>query len=59
MIGELGQLQRTLPPAVMTAENGPYLVTNVTVLRTPLGEELGVPPQPTRPCSSGSAGCPR
>ena len=29
----------------MTAENGPYLVTNVTVLRTPLGEELGVPPQ--------------
>ena len=45
MIGELGQLQRALPPAVMTAENGPYLVTNVTVLRTPLGEELGVPPQ--------------
>jgi CDGSH-type Zn-finger protein/truncated hemoglobin YjbI len=44
-IAELGQLQRALPPAVMTAENGPYLVTNVTVLRTPLGEEPGVPPQ--------------
>ena len=29
----------------MTAKNGPYLVTNVTVLRTPLGEELPVPPQ--------------
>ncbi len=29
----------------MTAENGPYLVTNVTVLRTPLGEERPVPPQ--------------
>ena len=29
----------------MTAKNGPYLVTNVTVLRTPLGEEVPVPPQ--------------
>ena len=45
MIAELGQLQRELPPAVMTAKNGPYLVTNVTVLRTPLGEERPVPPQ--------------
>ena len=44
-IAELGQLQRELPPAIMTAKNGPYLVTNVTVLRTPLGEELPVPPQ--------------
>ncbi len=45
LIAELGQLQRELPPAIMTAKNGPYLVTNVTVLRTPLGEELPVPPQ--------------
>jgi CDGSH-type Zn-finger protein/truncated hemoglobin YjbI len=45
LIAELGQLQRELPPAVMTAKNGPYLVTNVTVLRTPLGAELPVPPQ--------------
>ena len=29
----------------MTAKDGPYLVTNVTVLRTPLGEEVPVPPQ--------------
>ena len=29
----------------MTAKNGPYLVTNVTVLRTPLGGEVPVPPQ--------------
>ncbi len=45
IIAELGQLQRELPPAVMTAKDGPYLVTNVTVLRTPLGEERPVPPQ--------------
>jgi len=44
-MAELGRLQRELPPAVMTAKNGPYLVTNVTVLRTPLGEERPVPPQ--------------
>ena len=45
LIAELGQLQRELPPAIMTARNGPYLVTSVTVLRTPLGEERPVPPQ--------------
>jgi CDGSH-type Zn-finger protein/truncated hemoglobin YjbI len=44
-IADLGRLQRELPPAIMTAKNGPYLVTNVTVLRTPLGTELPVPPQ--------------
>ena len=44
-IAELGQLQRELPPAIMTAKDGPYLVTNVTVLRTPLGGEVPVPPQ--------------
>jgi CDGSH-type Zn-finger protein/truncated hemoglobin YjbI len=43
-IAELGQLQRELPPAIMTAPNGPYLVTNVTTLRTPLGEQRPVPP---------------
>jgi CDGSH-type Zn-finger protein/truncated hemoglobin YjbI len=45
LIAELGRLQRELPPAIMTAKNGPYLVTNVTVLRTPLGAEVPVPPQ--------------
>jgi CDGSH-type Zn-finger protein/truncated hemoglobin YjbI len=44
-IADLGQLQRELLPAIMTAKNGPYLVTNVTVLRTPLGGEVPVPPQ--------------
>jgi CDGSH-type Zn-finger protein/truncated hemoglobin YjbI len=44
MIGQLGRLQRDLPPAIMTAKNGPYLVTNVTTLRTPAGEEIPVPP---------------
>ncbi len=29
----------------MTAKDGPYLVTNVTAVRTPLGEQLPVPPQ--------------
>ena len=29
----------------MTAKNGPYLVTNVPAVRTPLGETLTLPPQ--------------
>ena len=29
----------------MTAKNGPYLVTNVPAVRTPLGENLTLPPQ--------------
>ena len=44
-LADLGQLQRELPPAIVTAKDGPYLVTNVTVLRTPLGGEALVPPQ--------------
>jgi CDGSH-type Zn-finger protein len=40
----LDALQRGLRPVVMTAKNGPYLVTNVPV-RTPLGERVTVPPQ--------------
>ena len=35
VIAELGRLQRELPPAIMTAKNGPYLVTNVTVAAHP------------------------
>ena len=45
LIAELGQLQRALPPAIVTAKNGPYLVTNVPAVRTPLGETLTLPPQ--------------
>ena len=44
-IAELGQLQRALPPAIVTANNGPCLVTNVPAVRTPLGETLTLPPQ--------------
>jgi CDGSH-type Zn-finger protein/truncated hemoglobin YjbI len=44
-IADLGQLQRGLPPAVMTAKNGPYLVTNVAVVRDHLGRPLQVAPQ--------------
>src|SRR5271165_2439745 len=45
LIAEFGQIQRALPPAIMTAKNGPYLVTNVPAVRTPLGESLTLPPQ--------------
>jgi CDGSH-type Zn-finger protein/truncated hemoglobin YjbI len=44
-IAALADLQRRLRPVVMTAKNGPYLVTNVPAVRTPLGERLSVPPQ--------------
>jgi CDGSH-type Zn-finger protein/truncated hemoglobin YjbI len=44
-IADLGLLQRELSPAIVTAKDGPYLVTNITVLRTPLGGEIPVPPQ--------------
>src|SRR5271166_749578 len=45
LIAEFGQVQRALPPAIVTAKNGPYLVTNVPAVRTPLGENLTLPPQ--------------
>ena len=44
-IARLQQLQRGLPPSIMPADNGPYLVTNVATVRTPLGETLALPPQ--------------
>jgi CDGSH-type Zn-finger protein/truncated hemoglobin YjbI len=44
-IAELGQLQRELPPAIMTAKNGPYLVTNVAAVRDHLGQPIPVTPQ--------------
>jgi CDGSH-type Zn-finger protein len=43
-LADLGQLQRELPPAIVTARNGPYLVTNVTTVRTPLGGDRPVAP---------------
>jgi CDGSH-type Zn-finger protein/truncated hemoglobin YjbI len=44
-IAALAGLQRGLRPVVMTAKNGPYLVTNVPAVRTPFGETMSVPPQ--------------
>ena len=44
-IAALADLQGTLAPGIMTARNGPYLVTNVAAVRTPLGERLTLPPQ--------------
>ncbi|HTX26665.1 MAG TPA: ferritin-like domain-containing protein [Streptosporangiaceae bacterium] len=43
-IAVLADLQKSLRPAIVVAENGPYLVTNVPV-RDHLGERLTVPPQ--------------
>ena len=44
-ISELEQRQRGLPTAIVTAANGPYLVTNVAAVRDHLGTQLPVPPQ--------------
>ncbi len=44
-IADLGRVQRELPPAVMTAKNGPYLVTNVAAVRDHLGRPVQVAPQ--------------
>jgi CDGSH-type Zn-finger protein/truncated hemoglobin YjbI len=44
-IAALADLQGHLPAGIMTAQNGPYLVTNVAAVRTPLGETLTLPPQ--------------
>ena len=41
----LAKVQADLPPGIVTAKNGPYLVTNVAAVRTPLGERLTLPPQ--------------
>jgi CDGSH-type Zn-finger protein/truncated hemoglobin YjbI len=44
-IAALADLQGHLPAGIVTAKNGPYLVTNVAAVRTPLGETLPLPPQ--------------
>ena len=41
----LADQMRHLPPGIMTAKDGPYLVTNAAAVRTPLGEPLTLPPQ--------------
>ena len=44
-IAALADLGSALPPAITTAKNGPYLVTNVPAVYTPLGERLALPSQ--------------
>ncbi len=44
-IAALADLQAGLPPGIVTASNGPYLVTNAAVIRDHLGERLRLPPQ--------------
>jgi CDGSH-type Zn-finger protein/truncated hemoglobin YjbI len=44
-LAALAKVQANLPPGIVTAKNGPYLVTNAAAVRTPLGEQLSLPPQ--------------
>ncbi len=44
-ISELAEIQAALPAGITVAQDGPYLATNVPVVRTHLGEQLEVPPQ--------------
>jgi CDGSH-type Zn-finger protein/truncated hemoglobin YjbI len=52
---ELAELQRGLPPRIVVAEDGPYLITNAAAVRTHLGEPLRVPPQLAL-CRCGESG---
>jgi CDGSH-type Zn-finger protein/truncated hemoglobin YjbI len=44
-IAALADQMGHLAPGIVTAKNGPYLVTNVAAVRTPLGAKLTLPPQ--------------
>ena len=44
-LAALADQMGTLPPGIITAKNGPHLVTNVAAVRTPLGERLTLAPQ--------------
>jgi CDGSH-type Zn-finger protein len=44
-LAALADQMGNLPPGIITAKNGPYLVTNVVAVRTPLGKRLTLPPQ--------------
>ena len=47
-----------LPPGIVTAKNGPYLVTNAAAVRNHLGETLPLPPQLALCRCGGSASKP-
>jgi CDGSH-type Zn-finger protein/truncated hemoglobin YjbI len=44
-IAALADQMASLPPGIVIAKNGPYLVTNAAVVRNHLGERLTLPPQ--------------
>src|SRR5580692_753126 len=44
-LAALADQMDNLPPGIITANNGPYLVTNATAVRNHLGETLTLPPQ--------------
>ncbi len=54
-VAQLRSLQADLPASIQTAPDGPYLVTNVPDIRTPLGLPLPVPPQVALCRCGGSA----
>ena len=55
MLAELRELQAALAPQILTAADGPYLVTNARQLRDWLGRELPVRPQMAL-CRCGASG---
>jgi CDGSH-type Zn-finger protein/truncated hemoglobin YjbI len=44
-LAALADQMASVPPGIVTAKDGPYLVTNAAAVRTPLGEKLTLPPQ--------------
>ena len=44
-LAALADQMASLPPGIVTAKNGPYLITNAAAVRDPLGEPLTLPPQ--------------
>ena len=44
-LAALADQMASLPPGIVTAKDGPYLVTNAAAVRDPLGERLALPPQ--------------
>jgi CDGSH-type Zn-finger protein/truncated hemoglobin YjbI/ferredoxin len=55
---ELWRMQGGLPAGIQTARNGPYLATNVRLLRDYLGQEIPAPPQVALCRCGGSAAKP-
>jgi CDGSH-type Zn-finger protein/truncated hemoglobin YjbI len=57
-LAALADQMQNLPPGIITAKNGPYLVTNAAAVRNHLGETLTLPPQLALCRCGGSASKP-